>query len=70
MEKIPVRSSHLRAVGYDPATATLEIQFHDGAVYRYANVPATIHAALLAATSKGEYFNLHIKPRYRYRQIR
>lgn len=70
MELIDVRSSHLRAVGYDPATATLEIHFMDGAVYQYANVPAAIHAGLMASRSKGQYFERHIKDRYRYRQRR
>lgn len=70
MEIVYVRSSHLQAVGYDPITATLEIRFIDGAIYRYADVPEAIHAGLMAAQSKGGYFDRHIKPRYRYRKVR
>lgn len=65
MERIPVRSSCMRSVGYDPDSHVLEIEFSEGAVYRYIGVPALVHVALLAAPSKGLYLDGHIKPRYR-----
>ena len=36
---VPVSSSALRAVGYDDSREILEIQFNNGAVYRYYGVP-------------------------------
>ena len=36
---IPVSSSNLSAVGYDSLTGTLSIEFHDGRLYEYYNVP-------------------------------
>ena len=35
-----VRSSALRSVGYDQEQRVLEIEFTNGAVYRYFDVPA------------------------------
>jgi len=69
MNRQPVQSSNIRAIGYDPATRTLEIEFHSGGIYQYFDVPESVHSGLLAAPSKGSYFNERIKDRYRYQQI-
>ena len=45
MKRAPVDSSSIATVGYDPASRTLEIEFRDGDVYQYFNVPAGISAA-------------------------
>lgn len=66
MDRTPVGSSSVVSVGYEPATGTLEIEFHGGAVYRYLGVPPHVHAELMAAGSIGRYVNLHVKPGYRY----
>ncbi len=69
MDRMPVSSSNLRSVGYDVATQTLEIEFHNGGVYEYYNVPITTYHGLLGALSKGKYFHAHIKSVYRYSKI-
>lgn len=61
MKRTPVESSAIASVGYDPATAMLEIEFIDGRVFLYRRVPAHIHAGLMAADSCGRYFNDEIK---------
>jgi hypothetical protein len=65
-----VTSSVLKDVGYDPAERRLEIGFHNGYVYHYFDVPPEVYRALMAAESHGNYFNLSVKPYYRYRRIR
>lgn len=65
---IPVVSSNLRAVGYDPTTQTLRIEFHNG-TYDYYNVPASIHSGLMNAPSKGQFHHQYIKNNYNYRRI-
>ena len=40
-------SSTIKSVGHDAGTNHLDVEFHSGAVYRYANVPADVHAKLL-----------------------
>ena len=55
MELIPVRSSALEAIGYDPATMTLYVAFHEGMVYAYSCVPPEVHATMLRAESVGQY---------------
>lgn len=61
MRRVPVSSSNVAEVGYDPESETLEVAFNGGSVYQYFNVPSTIHAGLMAASSVGRYLNVHIK---------
>lgn len=69
MEHISVSSSHLRSVGYEPDSSTLEIKFRGGGFYRYYNVPLSVYNGLMAASSHGRYLHRHIKGRYQYRKI-
>jgi hypothetical protein len=43
--------------------------FHGGAAYRYFAVPRAVLHGLLAADSKGAYFNRHIRNRYSYQRV-
>ncbi|MEW6765240.1 MAG: KTSC domain-containing protein [Pseudomonadota bacterium] len=61
MNRVPVSSSNLRAVGYDPATRTLEVEFLNGGLYSYSGVPASVHAGIMSASSHGSYFDAYIK---------
>jgi KTSC domain-containing protein len=69
VERTPVQSSVIAAVGYDEAAQTLEIEFHSGAVYRYFKVPPTIYHELLDADSKGRFYNQNIRRHFRSRKI-
>ena len=70
MNRTPVRSSNIRAVGYDQESRTLEVEFQSGGIYQYSGVPVNVHEGLMRAASKGEYFHDHIKERYPCRQVR
>lgn len=61
MHRLPVDSSSLRRVGYDPVTKVLEVEFQSGAVYRYYDVPKEVYLELLEAESKGTWFNQQFK---------
>lgn len=70
MNRVPVQSINLASVGYDPATCTLEIEFHSGGVYQYFGVPSQVYESLINAASKGSYFHHNIKMRgYPYSKI-
>jgi hypothetical protein len=55
MERKPVDSSMLASVGYDPSTQTLEMEFQDGAVWRYLKVPELEYTRLIGSSSLGSY---------------
>jgi len=64
-----VRSSTLASVGYDKATATLEVAFLGG-IYQYFDVPIDVHVGLMSASSHGTYFDVHVKQAgYRYAKV-
>ena len=65
-----VVSKAIRAIGYDRNTETLGVEFIRGAVYHYFNVPSSIHAEFLSASSHGTFHSQHIKKRFLYRRIR
>lgn len=69
MERESVNSSNLKSVGYDAAQQVLEIEFHEGGVYRYSGVPEEVYRALLEADSKGSYFVASIKEAYPYDRV-
>ena len=62
-------SSVIESVRYDATGHALDIVFTTGRVYRYFAVPAAVHEELLAAESKGRYFNEVIRPRYPYTEL-
>lgn len=64
MRRVPVRSSALRSVGYDPRTWALEVEFDSGEVYRYLDVPPEVVGGFIDARSKGTYLTTRIKPHY------
>lgn len=70
MIRAAVISSSIRAVGYSPQSQTLEVEFVNGGIYRYFNVPEHIHAGLMAARSHGGYLDAHIKDGgYRFERV-
>ena len=69
MNRTPVTSSNVASVGYDPGTMTLEVEFKNGSVYQYFDVPEAVYQELKSAASVGTYLNQSIKNSYRYAQI-
>ncbi len=57
MNRIPVKSSFLAAIGYDEAAKMLEVEFKSGKIYQYLEFPAEEFAALRTAESLGAHFN-------------
>ena len=52
----PVKSSNLKAIGYDGATKRLAVQFSGGAIYHYEDVPPEVYADFDKAESAGRFF--------------
>ena len=61
-----VTSSTIERVGYDRQSMTLAVEFRNGTVYEYYDVPETVFAEFLAAGSPGQYLSQHVKKSYRY----
>lgn len=70
MEMISVSSSNLLKVGYDSISAVLQIEFKDGSVYEYYDVPQYEYDGLMSAESLGRYAHQNIYKKYRQNKIR
>jgi hypothetical protein len=70
MNRVPVRSSTIAAVGYDPASCTLEVEFTNGRTYQYFDVAEHVHETILGGSvSVGRYFNENVRGVYRYGRV-
>jgi len=65
-----LNSTTLARVSYQGGSAMLELEFRDGSVYHYAEVPPALHQDLLQAESPGLYFNRWIRGRFPHLQVR
>ena len=70
MDRQPVVSSNIAAIGYESGTNTLEVEFASGAVYEYLGVPGDVYDGFLAAESPGRYFAANIKGSYSFNRVR
>ena len=69
MERVPVQSTSLVSIGYDAASAELEVEFSSGRIYVYTGVPESAHAWLMRSPGKGGLFNRMIRDAYPFRDV-
>jgi hypothetical protein len=60
MQRTRVSSSNIASVGYDEVSRVLEVEFQDGRIYQYSDVPKSEYLGLMNAASHGKYLNEHI----------
>jgi hypothetical protein len=66
----PVESTAIARIGYSKRRHILEIEFANGAVYRYLDVPVSIYRDLMASESKARFYDSNIRRHYRSVLIR
>ena len=65
--RIRVKSSNVFAIGYNEETGTLQVEFKNGSVYEYYEVPENVFVTFMNAESKGRFIrNLY---KYKYREV-
>ena len=69
MNEIPLHSSVLAGLTYDPDHQKLWLRFQTDQIYVYQMVPATVVQALIQAPSHGHYFNSAIRGRFECRLL-
>jgi len=69
MERTPVSSSNISAIGYDADAQVLEVEFTNGSVYSYSDVPSGEYEGFINADSKGKYLHANIKDRYPFSKL-
>ena len=69
MDRVPVKSSNVTSVGYEPRTKTMAVEFKDGSVYHYHDVEPDTHQGLISAKSIGKYVHANVKGKYKHSKI-
>ena len=59
-----VASKGIASIGYSKRLHILEIEFVNGAVYRYLEVAPSVYRDLMSADSKAGYYDRNIKGNY------
>ena len=70
MERKKVNSSHIRSVGYDAGSQTLEVELTDGSIWQYSKVPTEVHRRFMAAPSMVSFYRDSIEDDYSRRRIK
>ena len=66
---VPVESSNIGAVGYNPLSKTLGVKFLFGATYYYYDVPEKVYMDMVSAESVGKFLHRSIKGKYAYGKL-
>ncbi len=70
MERVNVVSTNIRSIGYDASTMILEVEFNNGTVYQYYDVPEDLYEGIMTAESHGKFLASYIKKGgYHYAQV-
>ncbi|WP_375413076.1 KTSC domain-containing protein [uncultured Bradyrhizobium sp.] len=64
----PVKSSSLKAIGYDQKSKRLTVKFRGGGTYHYENVEPDQHTKLMVADSIGSFFHKKILGKHKVRK--
>jgi hypothetical protein len=74
MERTQVESSNIIAIGYDPETMVLEVEFGKegpknltNRIYQYQNVPAELYEEFLEDLSPGGFLGSHVRGQFPYK---
>ncbi|OQW73387.1 MAG: KTSC domain-containing protein [Proteobacteria bacterium ST_bin13] len=62
-------SSNLSRFGYDAGSMILQVEFKNGGLYNYFDVPQHVFDAMKQAPSKGQYLAHDIKGNFRYARV-
>jgi len=69
VDRQPVKSRILRSVGYNDSAKILEIEFQNGQIYQFSDVPPKVFADLMHSDEIGKYFSEKVRPKFQSKQI-
>jgi lysyl-tRNA synthetase class 2 len=67
-DPVSLESSLLSSAAYSD-DRRLQLSFRNGTIYQYFDVPPDVFQSLLAAESKGQYFNRHIRDQFHHDRL-
>lgn len=67
--RIKVESSNIYSIGYDKLKKIVQIQFINGGIYEYYDVPENVYIQFMSAESKGKFASRNIYYSYKNGRI-
>jgi hypothetical protein len=68
--EVSITSSNLKSATYNTEEKTLVVEFNNGAIYQYNEVPWEIFTKFRMAESQGKFFNTSISKTYKYQKVK
>ena len=62
-------SSNIARYRYDTRAHVLTVEFNNGGIYNYYDVPHFVYEQMKGASSKGQFLAQNIKGSYRYARV-
>ena len=72
MKMVPVKSSNIAEIGFDPESRTLGVKFKNGGLYHYRDFDAEKHATMMDPTktpSIGSFIHANVKGKHPHSKI-
>lgn len=69
MIEILIESSNLKSAKFNTEDKSLLIEFNNGSIYEYDEVPWEIFTKFRMAKSQGKFFNANMSRKYKYKKI-
>jgi hypothetical protein len=67
--EVQITSSNLKSAKYNTEEKNLLVEFNNGSIYEYEEVPWETFVKLRMAESQGKYFNSNISKTYKYKRV-
>lgn len=68
--EVSINSSNLKSSTYDTEGKSLLVEFNNGSIYEYNDVPWEVFTKFRMAESQGKYFNTSISRTYKYKKVK
>jgi hypothetical protein len=65
-----IQSTAIASVGYSKRLHALEIEFRNGAIYRYLDVELSVYHDLMSARSKARFYDENVRGKYQRLHVR
>jgi hypothetical protein len=70
MDRISVNHNEFRTVGYEPLELLMEVEFQDGRIYLFSDIPMALYDSFIAADNMSDFYHTHIEDQYAHTRVR
>jgi hypothetical protein len=64
-----IQSSNLKRTEYDTESKYLIVEFNNGLVYMYEDIPHKVYTQFRLSESQGKFFSVEISKKYKYKKL-